>query len=139
MNETIWTLLGAVLTVFSFTPLSPHYPLPSSPPLAPSIIDSYLPQGGVEVICCKLSRATSRALHPVRGVVSTVIHQLGVKIHSKIEGEKHLLAAAWESDKPLVNFAPYGKVYPTSGWFESLNSNTTTTGDKYAPNCLKLK
>ena len=40
--------------------------------------------------------------------MSTVVHQLGVKIHSKIEGEKHLLAAAWESDKPLVNFAPYG-------------------------------
>ena len=41
--------------------------------------------------------------------MSTVVHQLGVKIHSKIEGEKHLLAAAWECDKPLVNFAPYGK------------------------------
>ena len=63
---------------------------------------------GVEVICTKLSLATSRSLHPVRGVVSTVVHKLGVKIHSKIEGEKHLLAAAWESDKPLVNFAPYG-------------------------------
>ena len=64
--------------------------------------------GGIEVICTKLSLATSRSLHPVRGVVSTVVHKLGVKIHSKIEGEKHLLAAAWESDKPLVNFAPYG-------------------------------
>ena len=41
--------------------------------------------------------------------MSTVVHQLGIKIHSKIEGEKHLLAAALESDKPLVNFAPYGE------------------------------
>ena len=44
-------------------------------------------------------------------MVSTVVHQLGVKVHSKIEGEKHLLAAAWECDKALVNFAPYGKYH----------------------------
>lgn len=62
------------------------------------------------MICKKLSGATSRSLHPVRGIVSTVVHQLGVKIHSKVEGEKHLLAAAFESDKPLVNFAPYGEI-----------------------------
>jgi hypothetical protein len=76
--------------------------------VAYSIFCSSTP-GGIEMICSKLSRATSRALHPVRGVVSTVVHQLGVRIHSKIEGEKHLLAAALESDKPLVNFAPFSK------------------------------
>lgn len=76
---------------------------------SPCVFIPIFTEGGVEVICSKLSHATSRALHAVRGVVSKVVHQLGVKVHSKIEGEKHLLAAAWECDKSLVNFAPYGK------------------------------
>lgn len=65
--------------------------------------------GGIDIICSKLSLATSRALHPVRGVVSTVVHQLGVKTPRKTEAERPLLAAAWQSDKNYVNFAPFGK------------------------------
>lgn len=64
--------------------------------------------GGVQIISSKLSHSTARALHPVRGLVSSVIHELGVKVRSKNEGDKHLHAAAWKSDKNIVNFAPYG-------------------------------
>ena len=70
--------------------------------------------GGIDIICRKLSLATSRALHPISGTVSAVIHQLGVKIQKKTNTEKPLLTAAWESDKHLVNFAPFCKSLRTS-------------------------